>query len=210
MQTSRFAEAKDPELVLWLVGTHHGYWRPFFPHEDPEDGKVRTLPAVCGLPDRLMPGDGPQSLAFNWNGADWATSWQRQDRTFSFRWDPEEDVRYALMAGDPTDAAYKPGTQHGANRLAAVGLPLLTVAPERRAGQVRPAVIGGEFGAGGFSFAWPVWKQPITVAAIRALLNHPDLRKPGAMAHLGVDHVLVTRRIPVGKYMNFSRARPIE
>lgn len=26
-------------------------------------------------------------------------SWHRDDPTFSFRWDPEEDVRYALMAG---------------------------------------------------------------------------------------------------------------
>jgi hypothetical protein len=39
--------------------------------------------------------------------------WHRNDPTFSFRWDPEEDVRYALMAGDPTDSAYKTGTQHG-------------------------------------------------------------------------------------------------
>jgi CRISPR-associated endonuclease/helicase Cas3 len=27
----RLAEAKDPELVLWLIGTHHGVGRPFFP-----------------------------------------------------------------------------------------------------------------------------------------------------------------------------------
>lgn len=26
-----FAQAHDPELVLWLIGTHHGYGRPFFP-----------------------------------------------------------------------------------------------------------------------------------------------------------------------------------
>ena len=29
--------------------------------------------------------------------------WHRQDPTPSFRWDPEEDVRYALMPGNPTD-----------------------------------------------------------------------------------------------------------
>jgi hypothetical protein len=136
-------------------------------------------------------------------------SWHRQDRTFSFRWDPEEDVRYALMAGDPTAAAYKPGTQHGANRLAAVGVAALTIVPQRRAGKVRPTVIGGEFRADGFSFAWPIWKLPITLSGIRALLSHPELRERGALAYLGVEYVLETRRISVGKFMNFSRARAL-
>jgi len=136
--------------------------------------------------------------------------WHRDDRTFSFRWDPEEDVRYALMAGDPTDTAYKAGTQHGANRLAAVGLAILAVVPESRAGRVRPAIIGGARGPDGFSFAWPIWREPATLPAIRALLVHPDLRAPNGLAHLGVDQVMVTRRISVGKFMNFSRARPLD
>jgi CRISPR-associated endonuclease/helicase Cas3 len=29
-----FAHANDPELVLWLIGTHHGYGRPLFPAVD--------------------------------------------------------------------------------------------------------------------------------------------------------------------------------
>ncbi|KAF0118948.1 MAG: hypothetical protein FD149_335 [Rhodospirillaceae bacterium] len=135
--------------------------------------------------------------------------WRRDDPTFSFRWDPKEDVRYALMAGNPTDTAYKAGTQHGANRLAAIGLGVLTLAPEMRAGRVRPAIIGGARGPDGFSFAWPIWCEPATLSAIRALLVHPDLREPGALPHLGVDHVMVARRISVGKFMNFTRARPI-
>lgn len=135
--------------------------------------------------------------------------WHRDDPTFSFRWDPEEDVRYALMAGDPTDAAYKTGTQHGANRLAAVGLSMLTIVPEERAGRVRPSIIGGSFGVNGFSFAWPIWREPATLAAVRSLLAHPGLREPNALKHLGVDHVLVARRISVGKFMNFTRARAI-
>src|SRR5438045_9579304 len=69
--------------------------------------------------------------------------WRRTDHlTSSFRWDPAEDVRQALMAGDPTDSTYKPGTEHQANRVAAIGLAVLTVAPQRRAGRVRSSVIG--------------------------------------------------------------------
>ena len=133
--------------------------------------------------------------------------WRREDPTFSFRWDPEEDVRYALMAGDPTDPAYKTRTQHGANRLAAVGLAALTLVPEMRAGRVRPSIIGGASSADGFSFAWPIWRDPATLPTICALLSHPDLRAPDGLKNLGVDHVVVTQRVSVGKYMNFSRAR---
>jgi hypothetical protein len=133
--------------------------------------------------------------------------WRRDDPTPSFRWDPMEDVRYALMAGDPTDGAYKAHTQHGANRLAAIGLAALTLAPERRAGRVRPAVIGGMSGVDGFSFAYPIWRDPVALTAIRTLLSHPDLRKPQALRHLGVDHVVVVQRISVGKFMNFTRGR---
>jgi hypothetical protein len=133
--------------------------------------------------------------------------WQRSDPTFSFRWDPDEDVRHALMPGDPTDSAYKSGTQHGANRLAALGLAVLTLVPETRAGRIRPRVLGGSFSREGFSFSWPIWKEPATLSAIRALLGHTDLQKPGGLVHLGVDHVLTAKRISVGKFMNFARAR---
>jgi hypothetical protein len=136
-------------------------------------------------------------------------SWHRQDPTFSFRWDPEEDVRYALMAGDPTDPAYKPGTQHGANRLAAVGIAVLSLAPQKRRGRVRSAVVGGAWSQRGFEFAWPIWRDPLRLAAIKCLLSHPSLLAPGALRHLSVEFVQTSRRISVGKFMNFTRARPL-
>jgi CRISPR-associated endonuclease/helicase Cas3 len=53
--------ASDPDLVLWLIGTHHGHGRPLYPHSDPtEHGVV-----------------GPQSLAFDWRGLDWATLFEQ-------------------------------------------------------------------------------------------------------------------------------------
>jgi len=74
---SAFSQAKDPELVLWLIGSHHGHGRVFFPHEDPADAAPRALPAVLGLPGEIPAGTGPQSLGFDWNGADWAVLYER-------------------------------------------------------------------------------------------------------------------------------------
>jgi CRISPR-associated endonuclease/helicase Cas3 len=55
-ENPRFSDARDPELVLWLIGVHHGFGRPLFPHRDPTE---------------RAPNVGPQSLAFDWNGLDW-------------------------------------------------------------------------------------------------------------------------------------------
>lgn len=134
--------------------------------------------------------------------------WHREDPTISMRWDPEEAVRYAHLAGDPTDPEYKSGTQHGANRLAAAGLAILTLAPVQRSGRVKPVPIGGRLGRPGeFFFAWPIWKYPATLCSISALLRHPGLHTGKELSHLGVDHVLIAQRISVGKFMNFTRAK---
>lgn len=74
---ARFNEVQDPELVLWLIGTHHGYGRPFFPHCDAADDKPRKLPAVIGLPSELPAGPGPQSLAYDRDSLDWPTLFVR-------------------------------------------------------------------------------------------------------------------------------------
>jgi CRISPR-associated endonuclease/helicase Cas3 len=74
----RFREATDQDLVLWLIGTHHGHGRPLFPHADPADAKPRIdLPGVLGLPSTLPPGPGPQSLAWDRDGLDWPALYER-------------------------------------------------------------------------------------------------------------------------------------
>jgi CRISPR-associated endonuclease/helicase Cas3 len=54
--------AADPELVLWLIGTHHGHGRPLFPHHDP-----REPPSALG----------PQRLDFQFEGHDWPQLFER-------------------------------------------------------------------------------------------------------------------------------------
>jgi CRISPR-associated endonuclease/helicase Cas3 len=45
----RFATARDPYLVLWLIGTHHGYGRPFFPAPEREcPVRVRLSKRISG------------------------------------------------------------------------------------------------------------------------------------------------------------------
>lgn len=81
----RFADARDPVLVLWLIGTHHGLGRPFFEFVDPredvpgQDGCVGCLTVESWRP---VPGPGPQSLAFNIDGVDWAAAYERLKRCY--------------------------------------------------------------------------------------------------------------------------------
>ena len=67
----RFANAHDPALVLWLIGSHHGLGRPFFGFLDPKPDQ--RLPECLDVENwRLRAGEpGPQSLAFEFRGADW-------------------------------------------------------------------------------------------------------------------------------------------
>jgi hypothetical protein len=135
------------------------------------------------------------------------TAWARPDPTPSFRWDPVEAVRYALMFGDPSDTANKEGTQHGANRLAAIGLSVFTAVPTVRNGEVRLALPGGGWD-NGFTLRWPLWDGAISLAAITALLCHPGLRSGGPLPP-GVVQVREARRISLGKFMNITEARVV-
>lgn len=79
----QFREARDPELVLWLIGVHHGYGRPLFPHADPCDDRDRgDLVNIDGSPAPLKRGAGPQSLGFSFDGWDWAQTFERLKRRY--------------------------------------------------------------------------------------------------------------------------------
>lgn len=71
------AKAHDPALVLWLIGTHHGYGRPFFNFLDDDPAPEKPLPCLEMHEWPLSPDSvGPQSLAFDWEGRDWPSLFQ--------------------------------------------------------------------------------------------------------------------------------------
>jgi hypothetical protein len=188
----------DPTPLCLLFGQGHQHFLDRFakvPNEPAPPPRGRGKKAV-----EVTAADAIEEALFQ--------PWRREDSTFSFRWDPEEDVRYALMAGDPTDPQYKSGTQHGANRLACIGLTVLPAVPETRDLRVRATIPGWQGRES--SFAWPIWRDPASLSAITGLLAHRDLRNPEKLAHLSIDHVREARRISVGKFMNFTRAQVLE
>jgi hypothetical protein len=123
------------------------------------------------------------------------------------RWDPDEAKRHARQWRAPTKEP--PTTQHAASRLAIIGLSVLTCAPVASGSRVRLSVVGGAGSGDRFNLAWPIWKIPASLSGIRALLSHPRLREPGALDHLGVDHLRVSRRISLERLRNFTAAEPV-
>lgn len=126
----------------------------------------------------------------------------------TLRWDPLDDVRYALRwrnpSGDPERK--KRGAMLGANALAVQALPLFPT-----------AVVGGHLATTGFSridrqtaWTWPIWEPKIPLSVVRTLLALAELqaREPPRKQLLprGVVEVYRSRRITVGKYRNFTPA----
>lgn len=81
--------ANDPELVLWLVGTHHGYGRPLYPHADPDHRGPQDLDHLIGDRDwaQLF-----ESLRERYGT--WALAWlEAIVRLADHRASEEEDLR---------------------------------------------------------------------------------------------------------------------
>ncbi len=136
--------------------------------------------------------------------------WERRHRTDGFRWDPEEDRRYAYRADSPSGKDTT--TEHGANRLAAVGLSLLPViAVVRRRGRRVLTPMTRYSNRGEIEFSWPVWSTAATLPGIISLLRHPQLSadEPDLSAMPQVLGVYRARRISVGKYFNVTRAERV-
>jgi len=181
-------------------------------------GHQNFLDRLAGVPQGRLPGPlansrkPPDLAAPGYIAASIFAPWQREDPTEGLRWDPAEDRRYALRSRDPSgDPA---GMQHGANRLAAIALPLLAGASVKRRQEARFLNRATGYTANGqIKLCWPIWTVPARVQGIVALLAHPALAKDApdlaAVAPLGVIAVYRAQRISVGKFFNVTAGRPL-
>ena len=137
------------------------------------------------------------------------STWDYSDTKLGLRWDPEEDRRYALRWGNPSDTSKNPiRTMWGANRLAIEALPLLPTVPD-----------GRELETTGFTrrdravlFTWPIWECAVSPDVVRSLLALAGVQEPEPdrtkLRAMGVAEVYRSQRITVGKYRNFTHACP--
>lgn len=133
--------------------------------------------------------------------------WKRSDRSEGFRWDPEEDQRYALRFRSPSADGAAP-TVHGANRLACIGLLTFVAVPN----EPHPRTVGArrDNGSSNVEFVWPIWSAPISLLTLEALLVHPDVIA-GRLADvraLGVTEIYTCRRVQTQRNVSVARARP--
>lgn len=138
--------------------------------------------------------------------------WEYADpmQNHSLRWDPQDDIRYALQWTEPSkdNERKKSGTMWGAYRLAIEALPLFVTAPQTGA----LATTGFSEGKSGTVLTWPVWETWIDLATAQSLLAlaelqqlHPDRRN---LARRGIRELFRCRRVTEGKFRNFTAAQP--
>jgi hypothetical protein len=141
-------------------------------------------------------------------------SWAYSDEGLSMRWDPAEDVRYALRFDNPGPiGAY---TVWMANLLAYFALGCFPCAALSHETGTACWTVSKESAA----FRWPVWEQPLKRDAVRSLLTHRAFAAPDYEADRkslrdelrarGVAGIFCAQRIQVGNpplhKINFSPA----
>jgi hypothetical protein len=141
------------------------------------------------------------------------TAWAYTDpmQNHSLRWDPNDDIRYALQWTEPSKDKDRRemGCVWGAYRLAVEALPLFTTAPQ--AGRL--ATTGFSDNRRDVQVTWPIWDQFIdldTAASLVALakLKSSSLDRP-ELAKRGIQEIFRCRRITQGKFRNFTSAYPV-
>lgn len=202
------AAVKDDGATLWptplclMFGQGHQHFLDRF----------NDVPAGL-LPGKLAKLKSPPDLASpHYVATTLFRPWRREDPADGFRWDAAEDRRYALRAEDPSgDPAT---TQHGANRLAAIALPVFGVIAIHRRGEARVLAAGLRYGSTGeIEVTWPLWTRRASLSGIKALLAHPVLSadRPDLSALPGGAYLRVmrVRRTSVGKFFCITPAAEV-
>lgn len=134
--------------------------------------------------------------------------WGRNDKAEGFRWDPEDDQRYALCYKNPSDTGAAL-TVVGANRLAAIGfLSFPTISSGER---LETTGVVYDRDRRNFNFVWPIWITPFSRRCAEALLSHPDVSRGriSQLRMLGIAEIYQAQRVTNGNYLSVTRAQPI-
>ncbi len=142
-------------------------------------------------------------------------SWRYDDplTNHSLRWDPADDVRYALRWKNPSSESTlraKSGSVLGANRLAIEGIRffpcIATNTNLATTGFRNPPRADIEF-------SWPIWQAPLGGDAVRSMLSckflQTDEPEVAEISTVNTVALFRSRRITQGKFRNFTPARPV-
>jgi hypothetical protein len=140
--------------------------------------------------------------------------WQYDDpvEKHTMRWDPADDVRYALQWQNPSGDRNRKvaGCVWGANRLAIEALPLFVTAPKINSLETTAFT---QNRAKGIFLTWPIWESPLSIETLRSLLSLHELQtsKPdrNKLKKIGVVEIFRCQRLTQGKFRNFSTAVPL-
>ena len=135
--------------------------------------------------------------------------WEYKEPMPGCRWDAQEDRHYALRHRDPSQEHKSEGTndhdgkvrtQRGANRLGIEALSVFPLIPNAKRSETPGFSYSRETG---HAFTWPIWDCPLSLAAVRILVAHPELARNSpnlaALSPLGVSSLFRVRRIKKGK-----------
>src|SRR5581483_1756081 len=134
--------------------------------------------------------------------------WKFEDKSSSFRWNPEDAREYALQWGNPSNDGVM--TVWGANRLAFEALPFFPMAPAGT--KVRTTGFNTKDGA--HEFTWPIWTRPVGADTVRSLAGmrqlqssrdqHEEQERRRALERMGIGEVFRAQRVQIGQGANFK------
>lgn len=168
-------------------------------------GHQHFLAFMRDILDRVEPAHVEKSLFSEWRYDD-------PIEKSSLRWDPLDDVRYALRARNPSGDPQRKraGTVLGANALAIHALPLLPTAPVGRT--LRTTGFRGSRSRDTY-WTWPIWEPPVPLDVVASVLALPALQKEppprDELEKAGIIEVYRSRRLTTGKYRNFTAGTPV-